>query len=139
VRYLLDTNACIALLNKRPISVGERLDRTLASGESAAISSIALHELWYGVAKSIRVADNSARLTRFSSGILEVLSFEREDARIAGEVRAALEARGRPIGLLDTLLAGQALRHEMILVTANEGEFARIPDLRWENWARRSR
>jgi tRNA(fMet)-specific endonuclease VapC len=75
------------------------------------------------------------RLESFFTGPLELLPFEDENARAAGEIRAALEARGTPIGAYDLLMAGQARRHGAILVTANASELARIDGLRWEDWA----
>jgi tRNA(fMet)-specific endonuclease VapC len=64
-----------------------------------------------------------------------MLDLDPEDARKAGEVRAALESVGRPIGAYDLLIAGQALRRGSCLVTANVSEFARIPELIWEDWS----
>ena len=66
---------------------------------------------------------------------LETLPFDDDDARAAGAVRAALEHAGTPIGAYDILLAGQAVRRGLILVTANVAEFARVNGLRWQNWA----
>jgi tRNA(fMet)-specific endonuclease VapC len=63
------------------------------------------------------------------------LALDPEDARIAGMIRARLEKVGTPIGAYDTLIAGQAMRHRMILVTAKLGEFDRIAGLHTENWA----
>lgn len=133
--YLLDTNACIALLNGRPASVRARLEAALAGEDTVAVSSIVAFELWYGAAKSARTEANRQRLTTFFAGPLEVLSFDDEDARVAGDVRAALEAGGTPIGAYDVLIAGQALRRRMTLVTANVAEFARVAGLLWEDWA----
>lgn len=132
--YLLDTNACIALINGRPEVVRERFREVLNQGARVAVSSVTHFELWYGVAKSARVEANTERLSVFL-GPLEILPFDEEDARLAGAVRADLERAGRPIGAYDLLLAGQALRHELILVTANTGEFERVRGLRLENWA----
>ena len=64
----------------------------------------------------------------------EVLDFDREDARQAGELRARLAAAGTPIGTYDVLIAGQALARAMTLVTHNIGEFQRVPELRVEDW-----
>ena len=131
--YLLDTNACIAIINGSPQGVRRRLRSTLTRGEPVAVSSIALFELWY-VAKSARAAANTERLAIFLAP-LETLPFDDDDARAAGAVRAALEQAGTPIGAYDTLLAGQALRRGLILVTANVAEFARVNGLIWQNWA----
>jgi tRNA(fMet)-specific endonuclease VapC len=132
--YLLDTNACIALLNGRPPAVRQRLHDVLESGEHVVVSSIAVFELWYGVAKSTRVDANTERLALFL-GQFDTVSFAAEDAHVAGVIRARLEQSGTPIGAYDTLIAGQAVRHGMILVTANLAEFKRVPGLHHENWA----
>lgn len=68
-------------------------------------------------------------------GSVAILSFDDEDARFAGNIRAELERAGKPIGPYDYLIAAQALRHDFTLVSANEKEFSRVPGLRWENWA----
>jgi tRNA(fMet)-specific endonuclease VapC len=134
VNYLLDTNACIALVNGSPASVRPRLERALKDGASVAVSAVVAFELWYG-AKSARRQANRQRLETFFAGPLELVAFDDEDARAAGEVRAALESAGTPIGAYDLLIAGQALRYDATLVTANTAEFSRIGDLRWEDWA----
>jgi tRNA(fMet)-specific endonuclease VapC len=132
--YLLDTNACIAIINGRPPAVRQRLREVLESGERVVVSSIAVFELWYGVAKSTRVEANTERLALFL-GQFDVVAFDDSDAHAAGMVRARLEQSGTPIGAYGTLIAGQAIRHGMILVTANLAEFDRVPGLRPENWA----
>ena len=133
--YLLDTNACIALINGRPAEVRGRFEAAAASGAPIATSSIVVYELWYGVAKSARAGANAERLAAFLGGPIDVLDFTVEDAYEAGHVRAALEAVGRPIGAYDLLIAGQARRLDARLVTANGAEFGRVTDLRWEDWS----
>ena len=132
--WLLDTNACIAIINGRPQGVRHRLRAALTRGEPVAVSSIALFELGYGVAKSARPTANTERLAVFLAP-LETLPFDDDDARAAGGVRAALEQAGTPIGAYDTLLAGQAVRRGLMLVTANVAEFARVRGLTWQDWA----
>jgi tRNA(fMet)-specific endonuclease VapC len=135
VNYLLDTNACIALINGSPAGVRPRLERALKDGASVAVSAVVAFELWHGAAKSARRQANRQRLETFLAGPLELLPFDDEDARLAGEVRAALESAGTPIAAYDLLIAGQALRHDATLVTAKASEFDRVADLRWEDWA----
>ena len=135
--YLLDTNACIALINGKPIEVRRRFEEASAASDAIAISSIVVFELWYGVAKSTRVEANAERLAAFLAGPIDVLEFTTDDARESGEMRAALEAVGRPIGAYDLLIAGQARRRGARLVTANGGEFGRVANLRWEDWSAR--
>ncbi|MDQ6876759.1 MAG: type II toxin-antitoxin system VapC family toxin [Candidatus Dormibacteraeota bacterium] len=132
--YLLDTNACIALINGRPEAVRRRFARVIAGDDVVATSSVVLFELWYGVARSQRPKANAERIATFMSGPLEVLDFTPEDAEHAGRVRAGLEGLGKPIGAYDLLIAGQALRHKATLVTANSSEFTRVRGLRLQDW-----
>lgn len=57
------------------------------------------------------------------------------DPREAGTVRAELETAGKPIGAYDVLIAGQARRRGVTLVTSNVSEFDRVAGLKWEDWA----
>jgi tRNA(fMet)-specific endonuclease VapC len=136
VRYLLDTNACIALMNRKPTALRARLDRVLARDAELFVSPVAAFELWYGVAKSAHPETNAQRVEAFFAGPVNLLPFEEEDARCAGKIRATLEAAGKSIGAYDLLIAGQALRRNLTLVTANVREFNRIQGLMWEDWAR---
>ena len=134
--YLLDTNAYIALINGKPAAVRKRFQRVVQKGARVSVSTIVAFELWYGVAKSSQKEGNTNRLEIFLSGPLSLLPFDEEDAKAAGKVRAEIEAAGRPIGAYDLLIAGQALRHKMTLVTANTKEFQRVPGLAFEDWAK---
>ncbi|MGH9446750.1 MAG: type II toxin-antitoxin system VapC family toxin [Terriglobia bacterium] len=134
--HLLDTNACIALINGKPASVRIRFQKAITGGVKIFVPSIVCFELWYGVAKSSRQSANTKRLQVFLSGPVSVLPFEDEDAQIAGGLRATLEMTGKPIGAYDLLIAGQALRHKLTLVTANVSEFARVKELAWQDWGK---
>ena len=132
--YLLDTNVCIALINGTSPKVRVRLAQAVRRGAALATSSIVAHELWYGVAKSGRVAQNANRLSAFLSRAVVVLDYSAKDARAAGEIRAELERQGQRIGEYDTLIAGQAFSRNLILVTANTREFERVKGLVVEDW-----
>ena len=132
--FLLDTNAVIALLKDEPAVFRKRLRRAVAKGAAISVSSIVLYELWYGVARSARRRENAERLRVFLSGGIAVSPFAEEDAATAGDLRAVLEAAGTPIGPYDLLIAAQALRNNATLVTTNASEFARVPDLHWQDW-----
>jgi tRNA(fMet)-specific endonuclease VapC len=134
VNYLLDTNAVVALLRNKPAGVRERYREAEASGDYLALSSVVLFELWYGVAKSSRVRENTERLRVLLSGGLDLLDFDDEDARTAGQVRAVLEKAGTSIGAYDLLIAGQALRRGLTVVTANTSEFSRVTGLDRQDW-----
>ncbi|HWG64795.1 MAG TPA: type II toxin-antitoxin system VapC family toxin [Streptosporangiaceae bacterium] len=134
MNYLLDTNAVVALLRDKPTGVRERYREAEESGHCLAISSVVLFELWYGVEKSSQVQGNTERLRVLLSGDLDLLAFDDEDAQTAGRVRAVLEKSGTPIGAYDLLIAGQALRRGLTVVTANTSEFGRVPSLSWVDW-----
>jgi tRNA(fMet)-specific endonuclease VapC len=129
VRYLLDTNVVIALLNDAGSAVARRARQH--PPRDVAISSVVAHELYYGAFRSQRVTYNLAVVDSLQ---LAVLEFDREDARQAGAVRASLAAQGVPIGPYDVLIAGQALARNMILVSNNQREFSRVPGLQIEDW-----
>lgn len=135
MKYLLDTNAVIALLKNQPTAVRSRLRRVVARGAEITVSSIVLYELWYGVARSERRRENTERLRVFLSGNVGVVPFDDEDAAMAGDMRAELERAGTPIGPYDLLIAAQAVRSGATLVTANVSEFVRVRGLAWQDWS----
>lgn len=132
MRYLLDTNICIYVIKQRPLRVMEKF-RACDVGD-IGVSSITVSELWYGVAKSQNQAANSKALRQFLLP-LNVVSFDERAAEAYGEIRAALEQAGEPIGGMDLLIAAQAASLGISLVTNNEREFTRAPNLIIENWA----
>jgi tRNA(fMet)-specific endonuclease VapC len=129
MRYLLDANAVIGLLNDTSSGLARRVRREKPA--DIAISTVVVHELFYGAFKSRRPEQNVALIDALQFAVLE---FDKEDARHAGEVRARLALRGTPIGPYDVLIAGQAVARNLILVTNNADEFERVPGLRWEDW-----
>lgn len=131
ITTLFDTNAVIALVTRRSNTLLHRVD-AMEPG-SLAVSSVVAHELWYGAYKSQKVAFNLETL-RLLFADLPILDLDREDARVAGEIRADLKQQGTPIGPYDVLIAGQAKARDMTLVTSNTGEFARVTGLRLEDW-----
>lgn len=130
MRFLLDTNAVIELL-RRPD--GPTLRRVRSHDPSdIGLSAIALHELYYGAFKSSNQEEN---VTLVDGLRFEVIEFDGEDSRHAGEIRAALAKRGTPIGPYDLLIAGQARARELTLVTANIDEFQRVEGLTVDDWS----
>ncbi len=128
---LLDTNAVISLVARRSDALLRRVEASEPG--SLAISSVVAHELYFGAYRSEKVAFNLETL-RLLFADLAILDFDREDARVAGEIRAELKRRGTPIGPYDTLIAGQAKARNLMLVTNNTGEFSRVAGLRIEDW-----
>jgi tRNA(fMet)-specific endonuclease VapC len=130
----LDTNAVIAAINRRNPDLRRRLESVVAAGAPIGIPTIVLFELRYGIARSARPQENAAILAAFLTLDVTPWPFEPEDAEEAGAIRAALERAGTPIGPYDVLIAAQARRRGASLVTANTGEFMRVPGLKIEDW-----
>jgi tRNA(fMet)-specific endonuclease VapC len=101
--------------------------------DDCAISAITGYELHTGVAKCASPATEQAKVELLLKTIRE-LSFDSAAAREAGRIRALLESQGQMIGPYDVLLAAQALSAGLTLVTANTGEFQRVPGVTIENW-----
>jgi tRNA(fMet)-specific endonuclease VapC len=134
LNFLLDTNAVAAVLDGEPAVARAQLKKARRSKSSIAISTIVLHELWLGVARSRYQIDNAKRLRKFLDSGADVISFDEADAIRAGELRADLLSRGLPIGPYDVLIAAQAIRLGYTLVTANASEFSRVAGLKWIDW-----
>jgi tRNA(fMet)-specific endonuclease VapC len=136
MRYLLDTNACVAVLRAKPANVAMHLQKAAKRGDEILLSSIVLHELWYGVYNSSRAEEQAQHLANFLSAPMEIVVFDEHDAKIAGGIRGTLEAAGKRIGAFDTLIAAQCIRQGCILITANVSEFSRVKGLQWEDWTK---
>lgn len=130
MKYLLDTNICIYVINERPKQVLARFKRHRVG--DIGISSITVSELAYGIAKSGSLRNREA-LQAFMLP-LQIVDFDVDAAMTYGDIRADLETRGQPIGPLDFLIAAHAIALGATLVTNNEKEFKRVAGLRIENW-----
>ncbi len=123
--YLLDTNAVISLLNDRSSITAAWAKQQHPS--EIGVSSVVVHELYYGAHKSKRRDSNVSLIDNLP---FEILEFDKEDARAAGQLRADLALAGTPIGPLDVLIAGQAVSRNLSLVTSNLKEFSRVKALK---------
>ncbi|NKL35879.1 PIN domain-containing protein [Rhizobium leguminosarum bv. viciae] len=131
ITHLIDTNAVIALIGRKSDML---LARVMDSDEgSIGLSTVVMHELYYGAYKSAKISYNLETLRLFMADFPPV-GFEREDALASGEIRAALAAKGTPVGPYDVLIAAQARTRDLVLVTNNVGEFRRVDGLRVEDW-----
>ena len=131
MKVMLDTNTCIAIIKRKSPQVLKRLDACQV-GE-VGISWVTLAELEFGVAKSQHPEKNRAALDEFVLP-LEIAGFDRDVARVYGQVRAALEKKGTPIGALDLLIGAHALAQGATLATNNTREFSRIKGLTIVDW-----
>lgn len=132
-RYLLDTNICIYIRRRRPPEVLTQFLQ-LRAGE-AVLSVVTYGELVYGMVKlhSLPTRQSVEQLDEFVS-LIGVMSLPVDAGRRYGEIRAFLEAKGQMIGGNDLWIAAHAISADLILVTNNEREFRRVPELKIENW-----
>jgi tRNA(fMet)-specific endonuclease VapC len=131
MNYLIDTNICIYILNRKPKSVLDRFESF--NTEKIGISSITVAELEFGAKNSKRRKENLERLELFLFPF-EILPFKGKSAKFYGDIRSKLELKGHVIGQLDMLIAAQALEKNLVLVTNNQKEFSRISNLKLDNW-----
>lgn len=131
-RFLLDTDTCIYLINRRSPEVLARFDR-LKTGE-AMISTIAYGELAFGAGKS-RTRDLAMEHLKALTHVAAVAPLPVSAAEHYAAIRIDLEAAGRPIGNNDLWIAAHARAAGLTLVTNNEREFRRVSGLTVQNWA----
>lgn len=129
--FMLDTNICIYAIKHKPEQVIRKI-LSLKPGE-LCISSITYAEMMHGVENSSNVIRNRIALALFLSSI-QVLDFSTHAAEEYGKIKADLQRKGTPIGIMDTLIAAHARVNDLILVTNNVGEFQRVEKLKIENW-----
>ena len=132
--FCLDTNIVIGIINGRATATERRFRKTIGRAP-LMLSAVVMFELRYGYAKSDRRSRMDALLETFLAPGVEVLPFDADDAAEAGDIRAALEAQGTPIGPYDIMIAAQARRRGAALVTLNRREFERVPGLVVTDWA----
>ena len=131
MKYLLDTNACIRILNGTSPRVVDQLERL--NPADVAISAVVKAELAFGARRSRHVAANLRLVDAFVEPFV-CLPFDGRAADVYGSIRADLEREGRPIGPNDLLIAATALAYSLTLVTHNVSEFNRVPGLSVVDW-----
>lgn len=130
LKYMLDTNICIYVIKRRPLSV---LDNFNKFAGLMCISSITYAELCHGVEKSAKPEANRDAVEDFISRLV-ILQYGEKAAQHYGDIRAELEKAGTPIGVNDLHIAGHARSEALTLITNNMKEFERIAGLRLDNW-----
>lgn len=132
MKYLLDTNICIYIINEKPKKILRKFERYPV--HEFGISSITQAELQYGVAKSKNKKTNQGALNEF---LLPLTIFPFHGDKLVacyGEIRTLLESKGKTIGPLDMLIAAHAFSLDLTIVSNNINEFSRVPKLKCENW-----
>ena len=136
MKYLLDTNICIYIINEKSEKVLRKFEQYPVY--EFGISSITHAELQYGIEKSKNKTKNTNQdaLDEFLLP-LTILPFHgKKLVTCYGEIRASLESKGKTIGPLDMLIAAHALSLDLTIISNNIKEFSRIPNLKCENWIR---
>ena len=131
MKTMLDTDTCITLIRQRSPRLLEKVV-SFPPGE-IGLSAITVAELYYGVEHSQQRDKNRSALTQFLLPF-DIADFDHTAALTYGSVRAELEAKGLPIGAMDTLIAAHALALKVTLVTHNLSEFQRVAGLQVEDW-----
>jgi tRNA(fMet)-specific endonuclease VapC len=133
VKYLVDTNILIYLCNSKSKLLENKFKTHLP--DEFAVSSITIGELIYGVNKSQKRDRNLQAILKIVSPF-RILDFDSSDAWQYGEIRAELEKEGMCIGGNDIMIAAQAKRRGLIVITNNTKEYKRVVGLKIEDWTK---
>ena len=129
MKYLIDTDIASNFAKNTSTSLKLKM---LENVNDWAISSVTYHELWRGLMQTSSEKVEEI-VTSFLSNV-RVIDFDEGDARESGRIHAELIKSGKQIGDSDTLIAGQAIANQLILVTNSTKHFLRVKGLQVENW-----
>lgn len=129
--WILDTNACVALLNGSSASLAGRLAHHRPS--EIRLCAVVKAELLFGARKSARAADNLRLLEAFFSRFRS-LPFDDACAEQYAVIRHDLQRAGTPIGPNDLMIAAIAMANDGVLVTHNVRDLSRVLGLKTEDW-----
>mgnify|MGYP001115734248 CR=1 FL=1 len=129
--YLFDTNHAIAYLNGDP-RLTPHLITAQTAGDTFAVSTTVLGELYYGVYASHRLSDNLAKLNAFIAQLM-VFDFDTASASEFGRIKAEQRAKGKPIPTADAQIAAVARVHGLTVLT-NDAHFSQIDGVKVDNW-----
>jgi tRNA(fMet)-specific endonuclease VapC len=131
LKYLPDTNACVAYLRGQSSKIIARF--AACPFEDIVLCDIVKAELYYGAFKSARTEINIIQIETFFAPFASI-PFDTNAAAVFGRIRRELEAVGTPIGPYDLLIAAIALANNLTLVTHNTREFGRMTALKVDDW-----
>jgi tRNA(fMet)-specific endonuclease VapC len=131
MKYLLDTCTVSDFVKGQP----NALARVKATSPTLiVVSALTRMEVDYGLALNAERARKLAPVLDAFFSTIATLPFDEADALAAAGIRAALRAKGQPIGAYDVLIAGTGLARGLVVITSNVGEFKRVSGLKVENW-----
>lgn len=131
MKYILDTNVCIQILKGTSQLIKTRIANI--SNEDIALPSVVRFELFYGANKSQNPEKKQVLIREFL-GSFSSIPLDDQIAEKSGEIRAALEKVGTPIGPYDLIIAATAIVNDVTLVTHNTKEFSRVKAIKLEDW-----
>ena len=131
MKYALDTNTCIRIINGR--SPEARAKLLTVPNSDIVVCSVVRAELWYGAAKR-QTPERTLEKQMLFLRPFQTLPFDDAAARTYARIRSELERAGTPIGPLDMLIAAITLTHNLTLITHNTREFQRVQGLQIEDW-----
>ena len=134
-RYLLDTNIASCIIKGNSPAVDHRLVKVAMA--ELAISAVTEGELRFGAARLPHATRLHTMIEDFFLRVA-ILPWDSDAAQHYGQLRAALEREGQPVGNLDAMIGAHALALGAILVT-NDRAFGRIKKLKVEDWTKGSR
>ncbi|MFQ0828961.1 type II toxin-antitoxin system VapC family toxin [Serratia fonticola] len=134
--YMLDTNICSFIMREQPEAVIKRLEQAVLRNHRIVVSAITYAEMRFGAIGKKASLRHAQLVDAFCARLDAVLPWDWAAVDATAEVKAALSAAGTPIGPNDTAIAGHAIAADAILVTNNTREFARVPDLKLEDWVK---
>jgi tRNA(fMet)-specific endonuclease VapC len=127
LRYLLDANAAIAILENDP-----EFQAAFSEEQEALVPVIVLGELYAGAEKSAKVEANLKRVAEFESRRSIVLC-DSQTARHYASISQQLRKKGRPIPQNDMWIAALAMQHGLMLVT-RDAHFSQVDGLLLQSW-----
>ena len=131
-RFLLDTNAAADFVNRRH-GVFDRARREVATGNSIGIAMPVLAELVAGIERSTS-RDRNLKSLKAALGSLKLWPFDPPAAFEYGRLHAELARIGRPIGVIDTMIAAIAKTLGDCTVVSTDRDLLGVPGLTVENW-----
>ncbi|WP_447876702.1 type II toxin-antitoxin system VapC family toxin [Serratia fonticola] len=134
--YMLDTNICSFIMREQPEAVIKRLEQAVLRNHRIVVSAITYAEMRFGAIGKTASPRHAQLVDAFCARLDAVLAWDRAAVDATTDVKAALSAAGTPIGPNDTAIAGHAIAADAILVTNNTREFARVSDLKLEDWVK---
>ena len=135
--YMLDTNTCSFLIQKKPEYLLEKLQQMAQAGHPIVVSAITYAELTFGAVNRKASPKMAGIVSEFAERLDGVIAWDKVAVERSTLVKKELESVGTPIGHNDTLIAGHAIAVDAILVTDNVHEFSKVYQLKYENWVHR--